>query len=88
MLFHDNPKEKLVWLEDELLDDELEEILYGGEDEDPEDDWDTDSDEETDEDEEEEYEAPRKSGKRKSAVLSAWMRTTRNGICSCRRKRA
>ena len=32
MLFHDNPKEKLVWLEDELLDDELEEILYGGED--------------------------------------------------------
>lgn len=49
MLFHDNPKEKLVWLEDELLDDELEEILYGGEDGDPEDDWDADSDEETDE---------------------------------------
>ena len=67
MLFHDNPKEKLVWLEDELLDDELEEILYGGEDEDPEDDWDADSDEEADEeadeDEEEEYEAPRKKRK-------------------------
>ena len=65
MLFHDNPKEKLVWLEDELLDDELEEILYGGEDGDPEDDWDADSDEETDEeDEEEEYEAPRKKRKK------------------------
>ena len=52
MLFHDDPKEKLVWLEDELLDDELEEILYGGEDGDPEDDWDADSDEEADEEEE------------------------------------
>ena len=51
MLFHDDPKEKLVWLEDELLDDELEEILYGGEDGDPEGDWDADSDEEDDEEE-------------------------------------
>ena len=88
MLFHDNPKEKLVWLEDELLDDELEEILYGGEDGDPEDDWDADSDEETDEEDEEEYEAPRKKRKKKSVVPLLRTRTTRNGICSCRRKRA
>lgn len=28
----DNPRQKLDWLEEELLDDELEEILYGEED--------------------------------------------------------
>ena len=28
----DNPRQKLDWLEEELLDDELEEILYGDED--------------------------------------------------------
>ena len=34
----DNPRKRLDWLEDELLDDELEDILYGNaEDEEPED---------------------------------------------------
>ena len=38
----DNPRKQLHWMEDELLDDELEDILYGDE----------------EDEEEEEYEQP------------------------------
>ena len=33
----DNPRKSLRWMEDELLDEELEDILYGEEDEEEED---------------------------------------------------
>ena len=48
----DNPRKSLRWMEDELLDEELEDILYGGE------------EDEDDEEYEEEYEEPPRRGRR------------------------
>ena len=45
----DNPRKQLHWMEDELLDDELEDILYGDE----------------EDEEEEEYEQPRRRRRKK-----------------------
>ena len=35
----DNPRKSLRWMEDELLDEELEDILYGGEDDEDDDEY-------------------------------------------------
>ena len=42
----DNPRKSLRWMEDELLDEELEDILYGGEDDEDDDEYEEEFDEE------------------------------------------